>query len=110
MAHANLADGLIGNVAGAPAKERASALVSRVSESASPGELTPAAPFTGAPTATLPQAADPDVRTIFAQARDKQPEWAATSVSERQRILRRLHDIVLDRQQEALDLVQVEAG
>jgi succinate-semialdehyde dehydrogenase/glutarate-semialdehyde dehydrogenase len=68
------------------------------------------APFTGLPISTLPQATDADARAIFADARIAQRAWAARPVAERQRVLIRLHDLALERQAEALDLVQVEAG
>jgi succinate-semialdehyde dehydrogenase/glutarate-semialdehyde dehydrogenase len=100
----------IGGVAGAPTPSRADRLVARVAggEDAAPVQMR--APFTGMPIATLPQATDADARAVFAGARRAQQIWAARPVTERQRVLNRLHDLVLDRQAEALDLVQVEAG
>lgn len=102
--------GTIGDIPGAPTRQRARALLARVSTGAQAGEVTPVAPFTGEPIDTLPQATEPDVRGAFNHARGQQPEWAAVPVAERQRILRRLHDLVLERQREALDLIQAEAG
>lgn len=100
----------IGGIVGAPSVSRAQALVSRATggKDSAPVEMT--APFTGAPIASLPQATDADVRVTFDEARRAQRDWAATSVAERQRVLTRLMNLVLDRQQEGLDLVQVEAG
>lgn len=100
----------IGDISGAPTRRRARTLLARVSTDAQAGEVTPTAPFTGEPIETLPQADGTEVRNAFERARQQQPEWAATPVAERQRILRKLHDLVLDRQQEALDLIQAEAG
>jgi len=100
----------IGTVGAAPTTGRAAELLTRVSGNAQAGEVTPEAPFTGAPITTLPQASDADVREAFARARQQQSAWAAVPAAERQRVLQRLHDLILDRQQEALDLIQVEAG
>ena len=43
-------------------------------------------------------------------ARVAQRRWAATPVEERAAVLLRVHDLVLDRQSELLDLVQLESG
>src|SRR5690606_27089482 len=68
--------------------------------------LTVRAPFTGEAVASLPAAAPEDVRDAFARARRAQPAWAALPFRERARVFERLHDLVLDRREEALDLVQ----
>ncbi|OXM48707.1 succinic semialdehyde dehydrogenase [Amycolatopsis alba] len=103
----------IGGVPGAPAMARADRLVRRVvggENTTVSAQVQMRAPFTGRPIATLPQATDADVRAVFGQAREAQRSWADRPVEDRQRILIRLHDLVLKRQEEALDLVQIEAG
>lgn len=100
----------LGGVPGAPAPARAAALVARAVTGADSAPVTMTAPFTGKPIIALPQATDPEVRAAFDDARAAQQAWAATAVDERQRILVRLQDLVLDRQREGLDLVQVETG
>ncbi|MBM7775688.1 succinate-semialdehyde dehydrogenase/glutarate-semialdehyde dehydrogenase [Actinokineospora baliensis] len=100
----------IGTVPGAPTVTRAERLVARAVAGAAPTTVTMSAPFTGAPVVTLPQIDDADVRRAFATAREAQRAWAATPVAERARVLLRLHDLILDRQAEALDLMQVETG
>ncbi|WP_216205966.1 succinic semialdehyde dehydrogenase [Amycolatopsis aidingensis] len=100
----------IGGVAGAPPSARAAELVSRAIGGKDSAPVDMHAPFTGQITATLPQATDADARAAFADARAAQRDWARRPVRERQRVLIRLHDLVLDRQREALDLVQIEAG
>ncbi|WP_409491837.1 succinic semialdehyde dehydrogenase [Amycolatopsis sp. cmx-11-12] len=103
----------IGDVPGAPAAARAERLVRRVvggKNTTVSASVQMRAPFTGQPIATLPQATDADVRAVFDQAREAQHAWAQRPVEDRQRILIRLHDLVLKRQEEALDLVQIEAG
>ncbi|MFC4001062.1 succinic semialdehyde dehydrogenase [Prauserella oleivorans] len=100
----------IGGVPGAPPVRRATALVNRVAAGLDSAPVQMAAPFTGLPMVTLPQATDADTRAVFARARRAQHAWAARPVRERQRVLLRLHELVLEHQDEALDLVQVESG
>ncbi|EIE99667.1 succinic semialdehyde dehydrogenase [Saccharomonospora glauca] len=100
----------IGGIVGAPPSARAEALVARAVTGPGAESVTMAAPFTGLRTAVLPQASDALTRAAFARARRAQPSWAATDVTQRQRILLRLHKLVLDRQREGLDLVQIESG
>lgn len=79
---------------------------------ASPGaatELT-VTPMTGAPLAVLPLSTRADVEHAIADARVAQRAWARTPVETRARILLRFHDLVLARQSELLDLVQLESG
>ena len=99
-----------GAVAGAPSADRAAELVARAVSGTAPTSVEMTAPFTGAPIATLPQIDDPDVRRAFARARVAQQEWAARPVAERAKVMLRLHDLVLARQDEVLDLMQVETG
>lgn len=71
---------------------------------------TATAPYTGAPLAALPVATPEAVNTAFADARAAQRSWAATPIADRARILLRFHDLVLERQDEILDLMQAENG
>lgn len=68
------------------------------------------APFTGEKLAELPESTPEDVATAFARARQAQKLWAATPVRQRAAVLLRFHDLVLRRQAEALDLIQLETG
>jgi succinate-semialdehyde dehydrogenase / glutarate-semialdehyde dehydrogenase len=68
------------------------------------------APYHGELLAELPQCTADDVTGAFTRARAAQPAWAARSVRERARILLRLHDLVLARQNEIMDLIQAENG
>jgi succinate-semialdehyde dehydrogenase/glutarate-semialdehyde dehydrogenase len=85
-------------------------LVARVTAGPDAARVTTRAPFTGAPLADLPQSTPHDVQAAVARARSAQPEWAARDVRERAAVLLRLHDLVLRRQVEGLDLVQLESG
>ncbi|MEU0985589.1 succinic semialdehyde dehydrogenase [Streptomyces sp. NPDC005953] len=67
-------------------------------------------PFTGAKLADLPEATPADVATAFERARAAQGAWAATSIRTRAAVLLRFHDLLLERQAEVLDLIQLETG
>ena len=67
-------------------------------------------PLTGDKLADLPEATPQEVAEAYDRARAAQREWAATSARHRARVLLRFHDLVLARQAEALDLIQLETG
>ncbi|MFE9405433.1 succinic semialdehyde dehydrogenase [Streptomyces sp. NPDC006530] len=67
-------------------------------------------PFTGEKLADLPESTPEDVAEAFARARTAQRLWAATPVRARAAVLLRFHDLVLVRQAEVLDLIQLETG
>jgi len=68
------------------------------------------APFTGAPIGSIPACGEDDVDRAVALSRAAQPAWAARSFSDRKRIFLRFHDLLLERQPEVLDLIQMETG
>src|SRR3954465_3956283 len=74
------------------------------------GGVTSYAPATGKPLAVIPQSSHADVKAVFARAPRAQQAWQRTSIDDRAAILLRLHDIVLDRQDEIMDLICWEAG
>ncbi|HEY8978090.1 MAG TPA: succinic semialdehyde dehydrogenase [Streptomyces sp.] len=67
-------------------------------------------PFTGEKLADLPESTPEDVALAFERARAAQSVWARTPVKERAAVLLRFHDLVLERQAEVLDLIQLETG
>jgi len=67
-------------------------------------------PFNGGLLACVPKCKPEDVEAALARARDVQAAWARTPFAERRAVLRRFHDLVLARQDEILDLVQIESG
>jgi len=67
-------------------------------------------PLNDAPLAHIPQSTVDDVAEAFARARKAQLAWSRTSFEHRQQALLRLHDLVLDRQDEITDLVVLENG
>lgn len=68
------------------------------------------APFDESVIATLPAASPEDVRDAAAAARAAQRRWARTPVRERAAVLSRFHDLLIERADVALDLIQLEAG
>jgi succinate-semialdehyde dehydrogenase/glutarate-semialdehyde dehydrogenase len=85
-------------------------LTDRVVASGEGGHLTTHTPLTGAPLAVLPVSTADDVADAVHRARAAQRRWSEVPVAERAAVLLRLHDLVLDRQSELLDLVQLESG
>jgi succinate-semialdehyde dehydrogenase / glutarate-semialdehyde dehydrogenase len=74
------------------------------------GRTVSHAPFTGEKLADLPESSPADVTEAFGRARAAQPAWERTPVRERAAVLLRFHDLVLERQAEVLDLIQLETG
>ncbi|MGI8760864.1 MAG: succinic semialdehyde dehydrogenase [Jatrophihabitantaceae bacterium] len=77
---------------------------------ATQGSTLTRAPYTGEVLAELPQCDEQHVRAAFERARAAQRRWAARAVRQRTRIFLRLHDLILARQDEIMDLVQAENG
>ena len=67
-------------------------------------------PSTGETLHELPRSTPDDVRDAVARARLAQLAWARAGFAERRRILLRGHDLLLDRRELLLDLVQLESG
>ncbi|MEU4351996.1 succinic semialdehyde dehydrogenase [Streptomyces sp. NPDC023838] len=104
-------------VAAAPAGARTAAdvvtpeVVARLTRGvAGSGRTANHTPFTGDKLADLPESTPDDVAGAFARARAAQPAWAATPARQRAAVLLRFHDLVLARQAEVLDLIQLETG
>lgn len=97
---------------GAPAGASASSVIDRiVRRIVSSGETRPViAPFTGDTLVELPVSTAADVAAAHARARAAREEWAARPVRERVKPFLALHDAILDRRDEVLDLVQLENG
>ncbi|MBK7723350.1 MAG: succinate-semialdehyde dehydrogenase (NADP(+)) [Austwickia sp.] len=78
----------------------------------SPGaeKLQTFSPFTGELLAEVPMATVEDVEHAMAAARRAQKEWRERSISDRSKIIMKLHDLALTQQEEILDLIQVEGG
>lgn len=68
------------------------------------------APFTGEVIGEVLAARAEDVRYAVERARRAQPDWAARPAAERAAVLLRYFDLLYERMQEGLDLIQLEAG
>jgi acyl-CoA reductase-like NAD-dependent aldehyde dehydrogenase len=68
------------------------------------------APFTEDEIGAVPESTHEDVRDAVARARVAQETWSRTPMRERARILTRFHDLLIDRADVAMDIVQLEGG
>jgi len=85
-------------------------LTARVVCSPRPEHRLTHTPLGCAPLASLPLSTPDDVAVAVDGARAAQRTWARTPMDVRERILLRYHDLVLERQVELLDLIQLESG
>ncbi|WP_027891791.1 succinic semialdehyde dehydrogenase [Calidithermus chliarophilus] len=67
-------------------------------------------PFDQQVLAELPICTPADVAAAVQRAREAQAAWAKVDPRERARVLLRFHDLLLARQEQGLDLTQLEAG
>lgn len=89
---------------------RLKSLAARV-QAADPGarqDVTNA--MTGGILGDVPHCTPDDVHAAARRARAVQKGWAQRPIEERAAVLKRFHDLVLDRQDEVLDLIQLENG
>lgn len=86
-----------------------SALARRV-HSSGDRSMTITNAMTGEPLGEVPSCTAADVADAAERAREVQKAWAATPVRQRADVLLRFHDLVLARQDEVLDLIQMENG
>lgn len=86
-------------------------LLSQIAMGDGPHEtISVSQPFTGERLVRLPAAGESDVALAVDRARAAQPDWARLSFADRGRVFLRFHDLLLDRQNEVLDLIQFETG
>ncbi|MCS5478087.1 succinic semialdehyde dehydrogenase [Corynebacterium sp. YIM 101645] len=72
--------------------------------------LTVTCPVTGSHIGDVPAHSPAATRDAFSRARLAQQSWSTTPVSQRKQIMLRLHDLLLERQAEFLDIIQDETG
>lgn len=85
-------------------------LEDRISVPAHRDRIEVTAPFTGEVLGTVPDAEPADVSQAVDRARQAQRRWAAMGLPARLRVLTRFHDLLIDRADIAMDLLQLEAG
>ncbi|MCR6031595.1 aldehyde dehydrogenase family protein [Nocardioides sp. zg-579] len=74
------------------------------------GTLTATAPYDARPTAPVPSCSADDVAATVVRSRSAQAGWGRLSIAARAEVLLRFHDLLLERQDEVIDLVQWEMG
>jgi succinate-semialdehyde dehydrogenase / glutarate-semialdehyde dehydrogenase len=67
-------------------------------------------PFTGQILGSVPICATEDVQLALERARVAQISWSKTSLAQRKAIFMRYHDLVMQRRDEFLNLIQLETG
>ncbi|MFJ4378154.1 succinic semialdehyde dehydrogenase [Streptomyces albidoflavus] len=72
--------------------------------------LTALAPFDLSPVAPIPSCLPEDVESAVAMAAAAQQRWVKVPPAQRARIALSFHDLLLDRQDQVLDLIQWETG
>ncbi len=73
-------------------------------------DIVVTAPFTGEELGRTPAGTADDIAEAVRRARAAQGEWSARSWRQRAAVVVAFHDLVLDRQDEILDLIQLESG
>ena len=68
------------------------------------------APYTGSNIGTIPAGTVADLELAVQRARVAQAAWSKRTFADRARIFLRFHDLLLERQDEVLDLIQWETG
>jgi acyl-CoA reductase-like NAD-dependent aldehyde dehydrogenase len=97
--------------AGHLAPELTRALIAHITLSPEPHEqIVVRTPFSGAVLGHIPSGVEADVELAVNRARAAQPAWQARSFASRAAIFLRFHDLLLARQNEILDLIQMENG
>ena len=66
--------------------------------------------YTGEVVAALPQSSPEDIETAFERAREAQRVWSQWSVRKRLKVFKRFHQLLIERNQTVVDLIQVESG
>jgi acyl-CoA reductase-like NAD-dependent aldehyde dehydrogenase len=99
-------------LAAALARARAllDALAAGVTRVAARDEIAVRVPFTGEELGRIPGCVEADVEAAVSAGRAAQPGWGGTPIEERGRIILRFHDLLLERQEAGLDLIQLESG
>jgi succinate-semialdehyde dehydrogenase/glutarate-semialdehyde dehydrogenase len=86
-------------------------LVAQVAvDGAAAGTVSSHSPLTGELIAEYPECAPQDVTAAFAKARIAQAAWKHLPLTHRSKIVRRFHDLLLERSEQLLDVVQIETG
>lgn len=91
-------------------QDKIQSLLRHLSHPLDPNYLTARAPWTDELITQLPVADASSVELAFQVSRRAQQLWAQTSIKKRCDIILRFHDLVLQRKDEILDIIQLETG
>jgi succinate-semialdehyde dehydrogenase/glutarate-semialdehyde dehydrogenase len=72
--------------------------------------IQPVAPYTGENLPQIPTSTEEDVADAVATARKAQKAWAMVPAVHKSKVMLRFHDLLVDRQNEVIDLIQLEMG
>jgi acyl-CoA reductase-like NAD-dependent aldehyde dehydrogenase len=94
-----------------PAAPLLNRVLSQIALAVAPREtIAVQAPYTGATIGAIPAGTAADLDLAVERARASQTAWSQRSFADRARIFLRFHDLLLERQNEVLDLIQWETG
>lgn len=93
-----------------PVSEKLGALAARVTTTGPREALAVHAPATGRLLGEVPSCTPDDVQEAVRRARAAQEAWAHRTLEERAEVFIQFHDLLLERQEEILDLIQLESG
>src|ERR1017187_2731785 len=86
-------------------------LLSQITLTGGPHEtIAVQAPYTGSPIGTIPAGTVADLELAVQRARAEQAGWSTRTFADRAGIFLRFRDLLLERQDEVLDLIQWETG
>ena len=96
---------------GSPAAALLDRLLLQITLAGGPHEtIAVRAPYTGATIGAIPAGTVADLELAIQRARAAQTAWSQRTFAGRARIFLRFHDLLLERQDEVLDLIQWETG
>jgi succinate-semialdehyde dehydrogenase/glutarate-semialdehyde dehydrogenase len=84
--------------------------VAREASAGSETTMTATAPYDAGPTAPVPAGTRGDVTAAVTTARLAAPDWAALPFASRASVILRFHDLLVERQDEVMDVIQWEMG
>lgn len=91
-------------------QDRIDSLLRHLCVEANPASAPLITPLTGRKVTDIPLSSEAAVDTAFAIARQAQRGWAMKSPQARADVILRFHDLLLQRREEALDIIQLENG
>ena len=85
-------------------------LEARADVGSSGSSISVLSPFTEEEIGRVPAGSAEDVKAAVARARQAQMAWSAWNLDKRAKVLSRFHDLLIEKAETAMDLIQLEAG